>query len=46
MNWKTTLSGIALIASGIVTCINGHLQEGITQIVGGIGLIAAKDFNK
>ena len=46
MNLKTTFMGIAAIASGIVSVINGHIQEGATAIVTGLGLIFAKDFNK
>ena len=45
MNWKTTLSGIASIASGIVGILNGHIQEGSTAIAIGLGLLFAKDHN-
>lgn len=45
INWKTTLSGIASIITGIVAILNNHVTEGIAAIVAGVGLLAAKDSN-
>jgi hypothetical protein len=51
-SWKTTSAGILMIAGGVVGLVfawkNNALNEasimaGITAIVGGIGLIKAKD---
>ena len=53
-NWKTTSTGITMIVGGIVgiyfAAKSGNLNEGtvtgsITAILGGIGLIFAKDNN-
>jgi hypothetical protein len=53
-NWKTTSTGITMIVAGIVGFYfaykNGQLNEGsvmgsLGSITGGIGLLAAKDFN-
>ena len=47
-NWKTTLSGVALVITGISMYINNPASstEAITAILGGIGLIVAKDGDK
>jgi hypothetical protein len=45
-NWKTSLSGLAGIITGITLIVNSHVPEGITAIITGIGLISAKDYNK
>jgi drug/metabolite transporter (DMT)-like permease len=45
-NWKTTFFGIATIFSGVALIIKGQLVEGITAITAGLGLGAAKDFDK
>jgi len=49
-NWKTTSAGVAAILvavadmlSGFSTGNTGHLAADITAIIGGVGLIAAKD---
>jgi hypothetical protein len=43
-NWKTTF--FATIFSGVALIIKGQLVEGITAITAGLGLGAAKDFDK
>ena len=45
-NWKTTLFGFSAILSGIVMIVKGQPAEGITAILSGLGLTAAKDFDK
>ena len=42
-NWKTTFAGIASVISGISMIVTGQLIEGVTAIVAGLGLHAAKD---
>jgi hypothetical protein len=42
-NWKTSLSGIGAIISGIALIFKGSVAEGVTAIITGIGLVAAKD---
>lgn len=44
-NWKTTLSGILTIAGGIWMISTGKVEEGITTIIAGVGLLIAKDYN-
>lgn len=50
-NWKTTLAGIGMILSGAGTLINdfqagtGINMAAITNIIGGIGFLCAKDQN-
>ena len=46
-NWKTTLSGIALIIGAIAMFVNDptKLNEAIVGGTAGIGLIVAKDNN-
>lgn len=45
-NWKTTIAGIATVATGVSLVVSGHLVEGISAILTGLGLTAAKDFDK
>ena len=47
-NWKTTSSGILLIATGITVYIadKTKLIEALTSVLGGIGLIFASDSQK
>jgi len=44
-NWKTTLSGIASIISGIALFVNSpdKLHEAIGLVIVGIGFLSAKD---
>lgn len=44
-NWKTTLTGIGLVVTGVAMYVNGNLEGAISSILGGIGLIFAKDYN-
>lgn len=44
-NWKTTLSGVALVVSGVAMYVNGNTEGAISSILGGIGLIFAKDYS-
>jgi hypothetical protein len=45
-NWKTTLTGVAGIITGVVMIANGNVQGGIAAIIAGGGLILAKDGNQ
>jgi hypothetical protein len=45
-NWKTTFFGITTVLSGIALIIKGQTIEGLTAITAGLGLGAAKDFDK
>jgi len=45
-NWKTTFFGFATIVGGVAAIIKGDLISGITAIGAGLGLGAAKDFDK
>ena len=42
-SWKTTLFGLGSIFSGVVMIVKGHIPEGVTSIMAGLGLTAAKD---
>lgn len=44
-SWKTTLTGIGLVVTGVAMYVNGNLEGAISSILGGIGLIFAKDYN-
>lgn len=44
-NWKTTLSGLGAIVSGIALIVKGDIAGGVTAVITGIGLVAAKDSN-
>lgn len=46
-NWKTTISGIASIASGVALYLNqpDKIQEAIGLVVVGFGLLFSKDHN-
>jgi hypothetical protein len=47
-NWKTTLAGIVTAAGAVAGALTGHISwiEASTIIVGGLGLIGAKDHNR
>jgi hypothetical protein len=45
-NWKTTFLGFATIIGGIAAIVKGDIITGITAITGGLGLGAAKDYDK
>jgi hypothetical protein len=42
-NWKTSLFGIGAIITGVATILKGDIIGGITAILGGLGLVSAKD---
>lgn len=44
-NWKTSLSGLGAIISGIAVVVKGDIVGGVTAIITGIGLIGAKDYD-
>lgn len=44
-NWKTTLAGLGSLITGVASIVTGDLHTGVTAIIAGIGLIAAKDAN-
>lgn len=45
-NWKTTFFGFATIVGGVAAILKGDLVTGITTIGAGLGLAAAKDYDK
>jgi hypothetical protein len=42
-NWKTSLFGLGAVITGVATVLKGDVPSGITAILGGLGLFAAKD---
>jgi len=44
-NWKTTLAGLGALVSGIALIVKGDIAGGVTAVLSGIGLVAAKDSN-
>jgi hypothetical protein len=44
-NWKTSLFGLGAVITGIATIVAGDVVTGVTAILSGFGLIAAKDSN-
>ena len=42
-NWKTSLFGITGILTGVAMIVKGDLVGGVTTILTGFGLVAAKD---
>lgn len=42
-NWKTSLSGLAALLGGVALIVKGDIAGGVTGILSGLGLIAAKD---
>jgi hypothetical protein len=44
-NWKTSLAGIAAITGGIKLIVDNNIEAGVTAIITGLGLFAAKDGN-
>jgi hypothetical protein len=42
-NWKTSLFGFGSILTGIATIFKGDAVAGVTAIITGLGLVAAKD---
>jgi len=42
-NWKTSLFGIGALITGIAQVVKGDIPGGITAILGGFGLLHAKD---
>jgi hypothetical protein len=42
-NWKTSLFGLGAVITGVATVLKGDVPTGITAILSGLGLFAAKD---
>lgn len=42
-NWKTTLSGIGTMITGVALVVNGQSMEGFAAIAAGFGLIFSRD---
>jgi hypothetical protein len=42
-NWKTSLFGLGAVITGIATVLKGDIAGGISAVLGGLGLFAAKD---
>ena len=42
-NWKTSLFGLGAVISGLATVLKGDIPTGVTAIISGLGLFAAKD---
>jgi hypothetical protein len=42
-NWKTNLTGLGALISGIAQLVTGHINEGVSTIIVAIGLFSAKD---
>jgi len=43
-NWKTTVAGIAAILGGVKIYITtGNINEALTSLIAGMGLLFAKD---
>ena len=42
-NWKTSVSGIGLLVTGIGTILAKDYTNGSAQIIAGIGLLFSKD---
>jgi hypothetical protein len=44
-NWKTSLSGVGLLITGIGTILAKDYTNGSAQVIAGIGLLFSKDIN-
>ena len=42
-NWKTSLFGLGTLLTGIATIVKGDSPGGVTAVLTGLGLFAAKD---
>jgi hypothetical protein len=42
-NWKTSLFGLGAIITGIAQLLHGDVTGGVTAVISGLGLVAAKD---
>jgi hypothetical protein len=42
-NWRTSLFGLGALITGVATILHGEIPGGITAIISGLGLFAAKD---
>jgi hypothetical protein len=42
-NWKTSLFGLGAVITGVAQIFKGDIAGGVTAILSGIGLFAAKD---
>lgn len=45
-NWITTLFGAGSVLTGIGMFLKGNINDAVTAVLTGIGLIFAKDFDK
>ena len=45
-NWKTTFFGLSAVLSGAALIIKGHISEGVTAILAGLGLAVSKDHDQ
>lgn len=47
-NWKTTLTGLAMILGAIVSYLNDttQIETSVTALIAGIGLLLASDAKK
>jgi hypothetical protein len=45
-NWKTTVCGVIIIATGITMIAMGQVALGVSLIPVGVGLVLARDTNK
>lgn len=44
-NWKTTLSGLGAVITGVATIVKGDVVTGVSVIITGLGLVSAKDYD-
>lgn len=42
-NWKTSVSGVGLLITGIGTILHKDYSNGIAQLIAGFGLLFSKD---
>lgn len=42
-SWKTAITGIVTVGSGIFLIVKGNTEVGISLVVAGVGLFFAKD---
>ena len=44
-NWKTTLAGLGAVLTGVATVVKGDIVGGVSDIIAGVGLFGAKDYD-